>query len=139
MREWSAMTPRWVAGTSVDWERVYEDHAGQLAGYLAKLVGDREVACELTQEAFLRALKSGGSLREPAAARAWLYRVGTNLASNHRRRRALLRFLPFSGDEPGSSEAFDPEAEQVRSALRADTRRRAPVRLVRRVRTNETM
>ena len=56
------MMPPWLAGTSVNWERVYEDHAGQLAGYLAKLVGDREVACELTKEAFLRALKTGAAV-----------------------------------------------------------------------------
>jgi RNA polymerase sigma-70 factor (ECF subfamily) len=105
---------------SVDWAATYESHAGELTGYLAKLSGDAETASELMQETFIRGLRGGSSIREPAAVRAWLYRTATNLAHNHRRRRALLRFIPFTGAEHASArDSFDPEADQVRRALRS--------------------
>jgi RNA polymerase sigma-70 factor, ECF subfamily len=104
---------------SVDWAGLYEAHAQELAGYLAKLLGNREIAGELTQEAFIRGLRSERTLREPAAALGWLYRTGTNLALSHLRRRALLRFLPLSGVEVAAPETFDIEGDQVRAALRS--------------------
>lgn len=118
MHESSAMAPA-VVQMSVDWAALYEEHAQELAGYLAKLLGDREIASELTQEAFIRGLRSEHTLREPAAALGWLYRTGTNLALSHLRRRAMLRFLPLTGVEVAAPETFDLEADQVRAALRS--------------------
>lgn len=104
---------------ALDWARLYEEHAAELLGYLAKMVGDREVAGELMQDTFVRGIRAERSLRDPRAARAWLFRTATNLAISDRRRRALLRFLPFSGREQGAAEAFDVQAAQVRAALRS--------------------
>jgi RNA polymerase sigma-70 factor (ECF subfamily) len=115
----AAVVPRHAHTVNLDWGHLYEEHASELASYLAKLVGDREAASELTQEAFIRGIKSEGDLRDPAAALGWLYRTGTNLAANHRRRAAILRFLPLSGAETTPAESFDVEADQVRSALRS--------------------
>ena len=100
-----------------DWEQLYERHAGELIGYLAKLVGDRDRASELMQDTFVRALRSDHAIREPNAVRGWLFETATNLALNDRRRRALVRFIPFSGAEQASQAAFDVEAEHVRAAL----------------------
>jgi len=100
-----------------DWEQVYERHAGELLGYLAKLVGDRDRASELMQDTFVRALRSDHAIREPRAVRGWLFQTATNLARNDRRRRALVRFTPFSGAEQAPHGAFDVEAEHVRAAL----------------------
>jgi RNA polymerase sigma-70 factor, ECF subfamily len=119
MQEWSARAPVVVIPIAVDWAALYEEHAQELAGYLAKLLGDRETASELTQEAFIRGLRAERSLREPAAALGWLYRTGTNLATSHLRRRALLRFLPLTGVEIAAPDSFDVEAAQVRAALRS--------------------
>lgn len=102
-----------------DWEAVYAEHAAELAGYLAKLVGDRDVGSELMQETFIRGIRAGESIREPAALRSWLFRTGTNLAYSHRRRRALVAFLPFTGHEPAHGAAFDADTDQVRAALRS--------------------
>jgi RNA polymerase sigma-70 factor (ECF subfamily) len=104
---------------TVDWERVYGEHAPEIAGYLAKLVGDRQTGSDLMQETFVRALRAQNSIREPGAMRAWLYRTATNLATSHRRRQALLAFLPFGGAEHSHDIAFDVEADQVRTALRS--------------------
>lgn len=104
---------------SVDWSSAYTAHAGELAGYLTKLAGDPEIASELMQETFIRGIRSGEAIRDSGAIRGWLYRTATNLAHNHRRRRAILRFVPFTGEERSEHEAFDAEADQVRRALRS--------------------
>lgn len=102
---------------SLDWARLYEAHASALLRYLAKLTNDREAATELMQDSFVRAMRAG--IREPAAARAWLFTTATNLAVSRARRRRVLRFVPFAGTEPAPNSAFDAEAHQVRSALAA--------------------
>jgi RNA polymerase sigma-70 factor (ECF subfamily) len=73
-------------------ERLYHEHRRPLLAYLARLVDDREAAEDLCQETFLKALRSW-SRHDPAASPvAWLYRIATNTAYDHmrRRRRAVL-------------------------------------------------
>jgi RNA polymerase sigma-70 factor (ECF subfamily) len=48
-----------------------------------------------------------------------LFRIATNLAVSHLRRRRLLSFLPFAREHPGEHDAFDVEGAQVRAALRS--------------------
>lgn len=109
----------YVTRRRVDWATEYDQHAAEILSYLTKLTDDREAARELMQDTFVRAIRSESSLRDPKALRAWLYRTATNLARNHHRRRALIRFLPFTGGEHSSREAFDPVRDQVRQALTA--------------------
>ena len=113
-----------------DWASIYGTHAGELAGYLAKLTGDRDAGLELMQETFVHALRAERSIREPAAVRAWLFRTATNLAFNYRRRRALLTFLPFTGAERAIRGTYDHEADQVRTALRSVPREQAAALLL---------
>ncbi|MGH2449780.1 MAG: RNA polymerase sigma factor [Candidatus Limnocylindria bacterium] len=103
---------------SADWAALYAEHAAPLVGFLSKLTGDREVASELMQETFVRAIR-GGERTDIRSARAWLFRIAANLARDHHRRRRLLRFVPFSGREPDPSSLHDPDAELVHRALRA--------------------
>jgi RNA polymerase sigma-70 factor (ECF subfamily) len=120
-----------ASGTATfDWASLYETHAGELAGYLAKLTGDRDAGLELMQETFVQALRAERSIREPAAIRAWLFRTATNLAFNYRRRRALLTFLPFTGAERSPQGTYDHEAEHVRAALRSLPRHEAATLLL---------
>ena len=113
-----------------DWEAAYAEYAGELAGYLAKLVGDREVGSELMQETFVRGIRAAGTIRDPAALRAWLFRTGTNLAYGHRRRQAIVAFLPFTGREVSRQGSFDAEADQVENVLRSIPRDQAAVLLL---------
>jgi len=101
---------------ALDWESLYDLHAEGLLRYLTKMTGRREVAADLLQETFLRAMKHGAQLREPRAVRPWLFGIATNIARQHRRRAQLLRFLPFSGREL-ADDGFDLGAETVHRAL----------------------
>ena len=104
---------------SAEWSALFAEHAPGIARFLAKLTGDREVAADLTQETFVRAMQARQDSAELRSVRAWLFRIATNLARDHHRRRALLRFTPFSGREPGPSGIPDPDTELVHRALRA--------------------
>ncbi len=109
----------WQAGSvSLDWSTVYSEHAPALVRFLTKLTGDQEVASELLQETFVRAIRSGESASQPRSIRPWLFRVAGILARDHQRRRSLLRFVPFSGREADQSSIHDPEVELLHRALR---------------------
>ncbi|HEX6062181.1 MAG TPA: RNA polymerase sigma factor [Candidatus Limnocylindria bacterium] len=101
----------------LDWRRLYEAHAGELLRYLRKLVGDDERASELMQDTFIRAMDRELSLREPADVRPWLYRIATNLAIEHLRRRKRIAFLPFARDHAAGGDVADPTADHVRRTL----------------------
>lgn len=71
-------------------------HGLELARHLRRLVRDDEAAADLLQDTFLRAHRALGRLGSGANARAWLYRIATNVALNYlrtrsRERRALER------------------------------------------------
>lgn len=59
-------------------------HHSPLLGYLYRLTGgDRPLAEDLTQEAFLRALRGIGRYTYPRPFKAWLYAIATNTARDH--------------------------------------------------------
>jgi RNA polymerase sigma-70 factor (ECF subfamily) len=84
-------------------ERIYLELVAELQqpilNYLYRMVGDRDLAEDLTQETYLRAYRALEriDLTEEAAPRrkAWLYRIAHNAATDHLRRRARLRWLPL--------------------------------------------
>jgi RNA polymerase sigma-70 factor (ECF subfamily) len=91
-----------------------ENHARFLA-FLERRVGSRDVAEDIMQEALVRGLDHGGSLRSAESATAWFYRVLRNAITDHFRRqesqdRVLERLAAES--EPGD-EARDKDLEAV--------------------------
>jgi RNA polymerase sigma-70 factor (ECF subfamily) len=75
-------------------------HARFLA-FLERRVRSREEAEEILQEAFIRALAQGESLRDGESATAWFYRVLRNaLIDHHRRSDARRRALDAAAHEP---------------------------------------
>ncbi len=72
--------------------RTYE---APLSRYLVRMVGDVELAQDLAQETFLSAYRAWPT-PEPTHLGAWLYRIATNHALSHLRRRKVIRWVPFS-------------------------------------------
>jgi RNA polymerase sigma-70 factor (ECF subfamily) len=105
--------------TGLPWRELYDAHAAELVGYLWKLTGDREVATDLMQDTFIAGMRDERTLREPAKARAWLYRIATRLAVKRLRRARLIAFVPFAGTERSTEGTPDPEALDIRQAMRA--------------------
>ncbi len=67
---------------------LYQD---RLYNAVLRLVGDREEARELTQEAFTRALEKLESFRSEASPYTWLFRIAVNLAISQLRKVQKVR------------------------------------------------
>ena len=89
-----------------------------LAGYLARLTGQGEVASDLVQETFVRAYRALGVTRPGLLIRPWLYRIATHLAYDYLRRRRRLAWVPLELAEPHA--AYDPLAELAEQELVRD-------------------
>jgi RNA polymerase sigma-70 factor, ECF subfamily len=87
--------------------------------YLARLIADREVAAELTQDTFLRAYQALPRLDDDSDLTGWIFRIATNLARQHHRRHRLIRWLPLEASATPVSHLEEDVARQdlVRRAL----------------------
>ena len=69
-----------------------------------RLLGNTQDALEVTQDAFLKAYSSLGTLQKPEAFGGWLMRIVSNLSLNYRRSRRTRTQLPLD-DLLGSTDA----------------------------------
>src|ERR1044071_3084807 len=76
-------------------EQLYHEHRRALLVYLARLVDDREAAEDLCQETFLKALRNWARHDPAASPVAWIYRIATNTAYDHLRRRRRAQLAPL--------------------------------------------
>ncbi|MCE2900902.1 MAG: sigma-70 family RNA polymerase sigma factor [Gemmatimonas sp.] len=110
-----------------DLERMFREYHAPVVRYLTRRLGDRDLAEELAQETFLRALRHGPVVRE----RAWLFTVATNLVRDEARRGARERQrLALLHDElaaDGVAEADSPDAEGWHERLQEQALARAAV------------
>jgi RNA polymerase sigma-70 factor (ECF subfamily) len=125
--------PEW-AGLS-DQDVVLRARSGQEAAYrelirryerpvfalLFRMVRDRELAEDLAQETFVKALNAIESYRPEFKFSSWIFKIGNNAAIDHLRRRELDT---LSLD--GSPHAETPEAMQA-TALQIGARQESPL------------
>jgi len=82
-------------------EELFAALESPLLTYALRLVGDRNMAEDLVQEAFMKLHSQFAEVREP---RRWLYRTVHNQALNHRRDTAKIVRLAPAEDEAHSSQ-----------------------------------
>jgi RNA polymerase sigma-70 factor (ECF subfamily) len=75
-------------GTHVPAPDEFEQYRRAVTRYIRYLVRDATEADDLTQEAFIRAHRQRGTLRDPAALESWLYRIATHVSVDRMRQRA---------------------------------------------------
>lgn len=81
---------------AVDEAALWETHSPRLFRYLMRLTGDQQVAEDLTQDAFLQAIRHlRGSRELPQNETAWLLTIATNLFRDQVRRKRRIAWLPF--------------------------------------------
>ena len=79
-------------------ERFYAQHAGEVLGYLRRLLGQR--AEDAWQETFLRALRAYDRLEHGRQLRAWVFTIATNVAMDELRSRKKWAFAEEVDAEP---------------------------------------
>src|SRR6266568_7933916 len=64
------------------------------------LTGDWQESQDLTQDTFMQALRAIDAARQASGAhfhaKAWLMQIAVNTVRMHRRRRSIMRVVPFS-------------------------------------------
>jgi RNA polymerase sigma-70 factor (ECF subfamily) len=95
-------------------------HLPKINALVFQMVLDESVADDLTQEAFLRALRSLGSFRGESTFATWLFRVAINTAYNYLRRQKVspIQYRP-QVPERGSKQS-GPEQAVLEAELDAD-------------------
>ncbi len=101
----------------------------RVVGFLSQMLGDTELAKDLTQEVFLRVWNAASSFDSRYRFTTWLFRIAHNLAIDHLRKRKLpttpLHIVSDDGEEqtmPIPASGKDPmghlENRELASALR---------------------
>lgn len=90
---------------SIDFDSLFRSKFGELYGYVASLVGDRELAEEVTAQAFERAYRRRNRYRASRGSpEAWLFGIARNAALDElrrRRRRVSLYVEPVASYTEG--------------------------------------
>ncbi len=108
-------------GSSQAFAEIVDLYEVPILRYLARMTGDGDLARDLAQDTFLQAFRNIRSTNAELSLKAWLYKIATNNALRHHRRRRLLAFLPFGGDD--SPEVRDANADPGRTDVRLDIER----------------
>ncbi|NUR54887.1 MAG: RNA polymerase sigma factor [Acidobacteria bacterium] len=66
-------------------QRLFEQHGGVVHTYFKRLTGDATAAEDLTQEVFLRVVRSGDAYEHRDRERAWVFRIARNVLIDLRR------------------------------------------------------
>jgi RNA polymerase sigma-70 factor (ECF subfamily) len=77
-------------------------HRDPVWEFILRRVGDRSLADDLTQEAFLRAERSIGGYRGEASLRSWIFAIALNVVRDH------FRALQRGADSPAPAAAAEP-------------------------------
>jgi RNA polymerase sigma-70 factor (ECF subfamily) len=93
---------------------LYQD---RLYNAVLRMVGDREEARELTQEAFTRALMKLEGFRGDASPYTWLFRIAVNLAISQLRKSRRARTFSLDRPVPGNGSAAGGDHETQASGL----------------------
>jgi RNA polymerase sigma-70 factor, ECF subfamily len=99
-----------AAGVQVRVEALVREYQTKLARYLRRMVGDSELALDLTQDVFFAAYRTLQRDPERPLTAGWLYKTATNSAISHLRRKKIVRMLPLDRDGDDRSWRIDEQS-----------------------------
>jgi RNA polymerase sigma-70 factor (ECF subfamily) len=106
-----------------DFERLFEEHAQPLFGFLAYRTGNAVLAEDLLADTFERAIRARSRFdRRKASEKTWLYAIALNLLRDSARRqqaetRALERIPQEATDSPRDLDAVEHRDEVQRAMV----------------------
>lgn len=121
----SGVVERARAGDIPAREQLVRQHIDEVFRVTLRVLGDRDLAQDATQDAFVNALAGLGRFRGDASFRTWLLRIAVNAARSVGRRRGRRREVNLTLAEHHPAAAADParraelttEAERVEEQL----------------------
>ena len=99
------------------WMTTYEEHGSAVMAFLASRTGRRDVAEDLLQETFVRAIRARPTLPDPTGVRSYLFTTAHHLLlSRHRRKQPFLFSEASKGDAIALEQMADDDAPSPESA-----------------------
>ncbi|OJW19469.1 MAG: hypothetical protein BGO49_09110 [Planctomycetales bacterium 71-10] len=114
-RDDSSLVEACRAGRTEAYGELVARYQGRLYPMVLRLVGSREDALDVLQDAFVRGFEKLDQYRGGSSFYTWIYRIAVNLAMNRLRRRRFRRALSLL-DPRGVRPAFDPPDESPTGA-----------------------
>ena len=106
-----------LQGNEEAFTTLYHRYTPELSRYVGGLVHNQEDRDELVAETFVKAWQRLPQLQSFEHFRAWLYRIATNLAHDHRRREKIRWWLSLeANDDIASSHTFETVIEEIELA-----------------------
>ena len=99
--------------------RLFEQHGVAVQRYLRKLTGEAELARDLTQDVYLRIVRSGDRYQARERDRAWIFRIARNVFLDHRKARTrrpqfdVVEAEPVRAPEQATRVALDRALHQL--------------------------
>ena len=103
------------------WDEIYQRHYPELLRYAAAVCQDEQLAQDMAQEVFLKALQNADIFEDlsPSQRRAWLFRALKNYLMDCFRRAKLEN--EYSQTLPEEAACRDPGMEQIENELLLST------------------
>lgn len=103
----NGLVERARAGDQAAFAQLFEQYHAPILNYLHRMVSDRALAEDLTQDTFIKAYNALPRTKPDLAFKAWLYRIATNTAISHLRRGKIIKWLPFLTDRETPDELIE--------------------------------
>ena len=98
------LVKRTLRGDKKAFEMIVSNYQQPLLNYIGRMVGEREMALDFTQEVFIKAYASLRSFEPQFKFSTWLYKIASNLVIDHWRKKkipTLSMSEPLSEDSSG--------------------------------------
>src|SRR5262249_47323619 len=114
-----SLQERFAKGDLDAFEALFRQFQGRVYAWIVRIVRDTGIAEDLTLETFWRIYRARARFDPASDFGGWAYRVATNLALSHLRRRRREQELPaeISRGPPGDPALRQEEREQIRRAF----------------------
>ena len=93
MTENSALVGAYLEGDSRAFDQLFSRYSGRLLNFLHRIIGDRDRAEDLVQEAFIRVHRHLPRFDQSKQFSTWIYTIASNLAKNELRNRSRSPLL----------------------------------------------
>ncbi|MCA1319322.1 RNA polymerase sigma factor [Bacillus tianshenii] len=87
-------------GDRVNWEELYYEYSDRVYQFLMMMVGDEEIAEDLTHDTFLRVKNSLEKYRGDASHYTWIISIARHIVYDHWRKKRIIRFIPLAASKP---------------------------------------
>ena len=91
-------------GNQITWEELYLDYSDAIYNYIFLLVGNHEVAEDLTHDTYVKVKHSLKHFRDESSKKTWLFSIARNTTYDFLRRKKIIQFVPFLSSDIESNQ-----------------------------------